>query len=97
LFLLPLRSTSHLLRVLHYLYGTISHRFFFPRSNSLQLQTYCDATWASDPSDRRSLSTYYVFLAGSLITWKTKKQVAVSHSSAETELRAMVLVTVEVT
>jgi hypothetical protein len=70
---------------------------FFPRSISLQLQTYCDATWASDPSDRRSLSAYYVFLSGSLISWKTKKQVAVSRSSAEVELRAMALVTTVVT
>jgi hypothetical protein len=35
---------SHLLHVLRYLHGTISHRLFFPLSNSLQLQTYCDAT-----------------------------------------------------
>jgi hypothetical protein len=37
-----------------------------------------------------------VFLGGSLIVCKTKKQVIVSHSSAKTELRAMVLVTIEV-
>jgi hypothetical protein len=87
---------SHLLCVLRYLRGTISHRLFFPRSSSLQLQAYCDATWASDPSDRRSLSAYCVFLGGSLISWKTKKQVAVSRLSAEAELRAMTLVTAEV-
>jgi hypothetical protein len=97
LFLLPLRSTSHLLRVLRYLRGTISHRLFFPRSSSLQLQAYCNATWASDPSDRRFLSPYCVFLGGSLIAWKTKKQVVVSRSSAEAELRAMALVTANVT
>jgi hypothetical protein len=38
-----------------------------------------------------------VFFCGSLIAWKTKKQVAVSRSSAEAELRAMALVTTEVT
>jgi hypothetical protein len=97
LFLLPLRFTSHLLRVLRYLRGTISHRLFFSRFSSLQLQAYCDASWASDPSDRRSLSAYCVFLSGSLIAWKTKKQVAVSRSSAEAKLRAMALVTTEVT
>ncbi|WVZ93020.1 hypothetical protein U9M48_039043 [Paspalum notatum var. saurae] len=88
---------SHLLRVLRYLRGTISRRLFFPRSRSLQLQAYCDATWASDFSDRRSLSGYYFFLGGSLIAWKTKKQIAVSRSSTEVELRAMALVTAEVT
>jgi hypothetical protein len=75
----------------------LSRRLFFPRSSSLQLQAYCVATWASDPSDRHSLSAYCVFLGGSLIAWTTKKQVAVSRSSAEAELRAMALVTVKVT
>jgi hypothetical protein len=70
---------------------------FFPHSSALQLQTYYDATWASVPSDRHSLSAYYVFLGGSLIAWKTKKQVAVSRSSAEAELHAMTLVTAKVT
>ncbi|WVZ64342.1 hypothetical protein U9M48_013875 [Paspalum notatum var. saurae] len=88
---------SHLLRVLRYPRGTMSRRLFFPRSSSLQLQAYCDATWASDSSDRRSLSAYCVFLGGSLIAWKTKKQTAASRSSAEAELRAMALATAEVT
>ncbi|WVZ99336.1 hypothetical protein U9M48_044657 [Paspalum notatum var. saurae] len=88
---------NHLFRVLRYLRGTMSRRLFFPRSNSLQLQAYCDATWASDFSDRRSLSAYYVFLDGSLSAWKTKKQTAVSRSSTEAELRAMALLTAEVT
>jgi hypothetical protein len=87
---------SHLLRVLRYLRGTITRRLFFPRSSSFQLQAYSDATWASD-SDRRSLSAYCIFLGGSLIAWKTKKQTAVSRSSAEAELRAMALATAEVT
>jgi hypothetical protein len=88
---------SHLLRVLRYLRGTNSRRLFFPRSNSLQLQAYCDATWASDSSDHRSLSVYCVFLGGSLIAWKIKKHVVVSRSSVEVESRAMALVTAEVT
>jgi hypothetical protein len=45
-----------------------------------QLQTYYDATWANDPSDRRSLFAYCVFLGDSIIAWKTKKQVKVSRS-----------------
>jgi hypothetical protein len=74
---------SYLLRVLRYLHGTITRHLFFPRSSSLQLQAYSDATWASDPMDRRLLSTYCVFLGGSPIAWKTKKQTAVSRSSVE--------------
>jgi hypothetical protein len=64
---------SHIFHVLCYLRGTSTRCLFFSCSISLQLQAYCDATWASDPSDHRSLSAYYVFLGGSLIAWKTKK------------------------
>jgi len=70
---------------------------FFPRSSSLQLQAYSDATWASDHSDRRTLLAYCVFLGSSLIAWKTKKQTAVSQSSGEAELWAMATMTAEVT
>jgi hypothetical protein len=75
----------------------LSHHLLFSCSSSLQLQAYCDATWASNPSDGRSLSAYCVFLDGSLIAWKTKKHVAVSHSSVDVELCVMALMTVEVT
>jgi hypothetical protein len=64
---------AHLLHVLRYLCGTVSRRLFFPRSSSLQLQAYSDATWTSDHSDRCSLSAYCVFFGSSLIAWKTKK------------------------
>jgi hypothetical protein len=58
---------AHLFRVLRYLRGTISRRLFFPRSSSLQLQAYFDATWASKHTDCHSLSAYCVFLGSSLI------------------------------
>jgi hypothetical protein len=64
---------SHILHVLRYLCGTVSHHLFFSCSSSLQLQAYCDVTWVSDNSDHHSLSVYFVFLGGSLIAWKTKK------------------------
>ena len=86
---------SHLLRVLRYLRGTVTRRLFFSSFSSLQLEAYCDATWASEHTDRHSLSAYCVFLGSSLIAWKTKKQTAVSRSSAEAELRAMASVTAE--
>ena len=88
---------GHLLRVLRYLRGTIDRRLFFSSSSSLQLHAYSDATWGTDPSDFKSISAYCVFLGSSLIAWKTKKQTAVSRSSAEAELRALACVTAEVT
>jgi hypothetical protein len=69
---------------------------FFPRSSSIQLQAYFDATWVSD-ADCRSLSAYYGFLGGSLIARKIKKQTVISHSSADAELQTMALATAKVT
>jgi hypothetical protein len=88
---------SHILCVLRYLCGTIDRHLFFSSSSSLQLHAYFDATWGSDPSDFKSLSAYCVFLSFFLIGWKTKKQIVVSRSSAEAELRALACVTAEVT
>lgn len=43
------------------------------------------------------MSTVFFFLGGSLVNWKTKKQSAVSRSSAKAELRLMSLLTADIT
>ncbi|XP_044333777.1 uncharacterized mitochondrial protein AtMg00810 [Triticum aestivum] len=87
---------GHLFRVLRYLRGTTSRRLFYANSSQLQLHAYSDSTWASDPIDRRSVTGYCIFLGTSLIAWKSKKQTAVSRSSAEAELRALSTTTAEI-
>jgi hypothetical protein len=57
---------------------------------------YSDATWASDSVDRYSIQCYCILLGSSLITWKSKKQAAISHSSAKAELRALATTTAEI-
>ena len=69
---------------------------FYANSSQLQLHAYSDSTWASDPVDRRSVTGYCIFLGTSLIAWKSKKQTAVSRSSAEAELRALATTTSEI-
>ena len=87
---------SHLLRVLRYLRGTSSRRLFYARTSQLQLHAYSDSTWASNPDDRSSVTGYCLFLGTSLIAWKSKKQNAISRSSAEAELRALSTTTAEI-
>jgi hypothetical protein len=58
----------HLLQVLRYLRGTSSICLLYARDSSLQLHAYSDSTWASDPSDRRSVTGYCIFLCSSPLT-----------------------------
>ena len=87
---------GHLLRVLRYLRGTSSRSLFYARDSPLQLHAYSDSTWASDPTDRCSITGYCILLGSSPIAWKSKKQAAVSRSSAEAELRALATTTAEI-
>ena len=42
-----------------------------------------DADLVRSKEDMRSTSGYCVFVGGNLVSWKSKKQSVVSHSSAE--------------
>ncbi|XP_019095479.1 PREDICTED: uncharacterized protein LOC109130427 [Camelina sativa] len=77
------------MRVVRYLSGSPGHGILLKSSSDLSIEVYCDSDWSSCPLTRRSLSAYVVMLGGSPISWKTKKQKTVSHSSAEAEYRSM--------
>jgi hypothetical protein len=64
----------------------------YARDSSL----HSDSTWASDPSDRCSVTGYCIFLGSSPLAWKSKKQAVVSRSSTEAELRALATTTTEI-
>ena len=87
---------GHLLHVLRYLRGTSSRCLFYACNSPLQLHAYSDSTWASDPTDRRSITGYCILLVSSPIAWKSKKQAVVSRSSTEAELRALATTTSEI-
>ena len=61
----------------------------------LELHAYSDADWASDPTDRCSITGFCFLLGTSLVLWRSKKQDAVSHSSTEAEYRALANTTCE--
>ncbi|KAL7587641.1 hypothetical protein Lser_V15G38703 [Lactuca serriola] len=76
-------------RVLRYLKTTPGQGLFLPSSGNLELMAYCDASWLSCPSTRKSCTSYFISLGGSPISWRTKKQSVVARSSAEAEYRSM--------
>ncbi|XP_020673545.2 uncharacterized protein LOC110093100 [Dendrobium catenatum] len=91
-------TTQHfqaLKRLLRYVKGTLS--FGLPlTTGDLTLRTYTDADWASDSSDRKSVSGFCSFLGPNLKSWSVKKQVTVPKSSTEAEYRALSAATSDV-
>ncbi|KAL0295765.1 UNVERIFIED_CONTAM: hypothetical protein Sangu_2506700 [Sesamum angustifolium] len=84
--------TSHwdtAMHVLRYLKGTSSLGLFLASYNTLQPFIFTDASWASCPESRRFVIDFCIFLGSTVVSWKTKKQAIVSHSSAEAEYRSM--------
>nr|XP_016515974.1 PREDICTED: uncharacterized mitochondrial protein AtMg00810-like [Nicotiana tabacum] len=81
-----LEAALHLLK---YLQGTADFGIFFNNSPNLFVAAYCDSDWVACPDTRKSVTRFCVLLGGSLVGWKSKKQLVVSISSVEAEYRAM--------
>lgn len=76
-------------RVVRFFKGSPGQGIMLSSSKDMTLTLYCDSDWSGCPSTRRSLTAFVTMLGDSPISWKTKKQDTVSHSSAEAEYRAM--------
>lgn len=48
-----------------------------------------DADWARNITDWQSTLGYFTFVAGNLVTWRSKKQSVVARSSAKVEYKGM--------
>ncbi|XP_056698313.1 uncharacterized mitochondrial protein AtMg00810-like [Spinacia oleracea] len=83
------------IRTARYLKGCPGQGILFRADCDLQLTGWCDSDWASCPLTRRSITGWLIFLGGSPISWKTKKQHTVSRSSAEVEYRSVAAATAE--
>ncbi|KAJ4721194.1 Retrovirus-related Pol polyprotein from transposon TNT 1-94 [Melia azedarach] len=84
------------LHILRYIKGTLFHGLHFSTYSSLKLRAFSDADWTGDPTDRRSTTSFCVFLGDSLISWRCKKQTVVARSSTKAEYRALVDTTQEI-
>ncbi|CAL8998093.1 unnamed protein product, partial [Prunus brigantina] len=76
-------------RILRYLKLAPGKGLMFSKNRDLEVVGYTDADWAGSITDRRSTSSYFTFVGGNLVTWRSKKQNVVSRSSAEAEYRGM--------
>jgi hypothetical protein len=76
-------------RTLRYLRGTLDYGLLLRRSVTSELTVYTDANWVGCPDIRWSTSSYAVFLGANLVSWSSKCQNIVSHSSVEAEYRTV--------
>ena len=83
-------------RILWYIRGTLHLGLLLRPSTQSDLLVYSDADWTGCPDTRKSTSGYAVFLGDNLVSWSSKRQNAVSRSSAEAEYRAVANAVAEV-
>ncbi|RVW16197.1 Retrovirus-related Pol polyprotein from transposon RE1 [Vitis vinifera] len=80
------------MRILRYLKNAHRKGILFTKNVDHQsIEVYIDVDWAGAVDDRRSTFGYFTFVGGNLVTWKSKKQNVVAHSSAEAEFKGMTL------
>nr|KAJ0185704.1 hypothetical protein LSAT_V11C900469250 [Lactuca sativa] len=75
-------------RVLGYLKRTSTFELTYSSSNGI-LEGYSDASWIDHTSDSKSTSGWICTLAGGAISWVSKKQTCIAHSTMEAELIAL--------
>ncbi|KXJ83064.1 hypothetical protein RP20_CCG009773 [Aedes albopictus] len=81
---------AHLKRILRYVRGTLDYGLKFEADDTAPvLAAFCDADWANNVVDRRSVTGYVFKVFGCTTAWGTRKQQSVSLSSTEAELVAL--------
>ena len=81
--------------IIRYIKGTLFHDLHFSAQSSLKLRAYADANWVGDPTNRHSTTGYCFLLGFSLISWRSKKQSVIAHSSTKAEYPAFANATLE--
>ena len=79
-------------RVFRYLRGSVDRGLTYTGTGSSKDQPtllgYCDSDYAEDTTDRRSVTGYAFLLSGAAISWASRKQQTVAHSTVQAEYMA---------
>lgn len=81
-----LKAAKH---VLHYLAGSKDLVLTYGTDKESSFVGYCDADYAADRDDRRSMTGYVYLLAGAAIAWACRKQPTVATSTVQSEYMAL--------
>ena len=66
------------------------------RQSNPVLRGFSDVDWGGDLDDRKSTTTYIIFLGNNPISWRTRKQKTVACSSTEAEYQALATATSDI-
>ena len=75
--------------VCHYLAGTKDYSIIYDGKMAKGIAAYTNSDWASEPIMRWSVTGYFFKLARGPITWRSRAQTTVAHSSTEAEYMVM--------
>jgi hypothetical protein len=85
-------TKEHLAKALYicrYLVGTSNYRITYNGTSGKGLVACTDSDWASDHTNRRSQSGFFIVLADGAITWTSRAQKTIALSSTEAEYMAL--------
>ena len=77
-----------IVRVFGYLKRTKFFALFYNKFPSI-LEGYTDASWITSINDNKSTSGWIFTLGGGAISWASKKQTCITHSTMESEFIAL--------
>lgn len=60
-----------IVRILRYLKSALGKGLLYSKNNHLNIKGYTDAHWARSVFNRKSTSSYFFFVGGNLVTWKS--------------------------
>jgi hypothetical protein len=72
-------------RIFRYLKGAPTLGIWYPANGNVELSGYSDSDFAGCHTTRKSTTGGCQFLGNALVSWQSKKQTAVSNSTAEAE------------
>jgi hypothetical protein len=75
-------------RIVRYLIGTVDYGLVYTADDK-PIRVWCDADFAADTDNRRSMAGYVSIYANAAISWKAVKIKSVSRSTGEAELKAL--------
>lgn len=71
--------------ILRHVKGNSGQELLYENKGNTEVLEYCDANWVGCLVGTRSTTRYCIFLGGSLLSSKSKKERVVARSSAEAE------------